>query len=80
MYEVMGLINYGTWLRKGVKCLCPDTLATELSKKGHLKVLKYHVTRIGKWRVKSSLRELKEQRRVIDLKIEGYENYLKSVK
>ncbi len=79
MYEVIGLKDFGTWLRKGVKCFCNDGLAIDLSRKGYLKVLKYHVTKVGRWHMEQSFKKLKEQRRALDMKIKGYEKYFNTL-
>ncbi len=78
MYEVMGLKDYGTWLRKGKKCCCNDSLALDLAKKGYLKVIKYHLNKVGEWHVHSSQEKLLELKKAIDLKVEAYEDFIKN--
>jgi len=77
MYEAIGLKEYGTWIKKGHKCFVGDSLIVELARDGYVKVLKYHVTKATRQNIKPSLIKLKHQKRVIDLKIKGYELYLK---
>jgi len=78
MYEVIGLEDYGTWLRKDVVCFCNDSHALNLSNKGYLKVLKYHVTsHAQRWDMRQTLKKLKERRKALDMKIKGYEAHFK---
>lgn len=79
MYEVIGLKDFGTWLRKGVKCYCNDDLTFKLLRKGYLKVLKYHLTKSGKWNIEQSYSNLKERHKALNMKIKGYEAYFDTI-
>lgn len=81
MYKVIGLKDYGTWLRKGEECLCNDSVALDLLAKGFLKVLEYHITSPGiRWNKTQTYKKLKEKHEAIDMKIKGYEAYFKKTK
>ena len=80
MYEVEGLKDFGTWLRKGVKCFCNHDNAISLARRGYLKILAYHVTKVGIRHIEQSYEKLKEQRRALDLKIRGYKAFMQQNK
>jgi hypothetical protein len=78
MYEVIGLKDFGTWLQKGRKTICPDTHVMSLAMSGHLRVIRYHLNHDNQRKLKQSLPRLMEQQRCINMKVKAYKEYLKN--
>lgn len=77
MFEVKGLKDYGTWLRKGETCYCPDHVAFMLARTGVLQIKGYHTMSVSAWQAKDILPKLKEQAEALKYKIEAYEKLVK---
>ena len=73
MYEVKGLKDFGTWLRKGQICYCNDSIAIDLFQKGYLEPLKYHFIKAqGRWDAEKTLLKLSRLQKIISMKIKAY--------
>ncbi len=80
MYEAKALEDYGTWIRKGEITMIPDHLVLGFQTKGIIDVIEYHLTNKTPTKtIKSVLKDLRDKRKVIDLKIEAYEKLNKKI-
>lgn len=75
MFEVIGLKDYGTWLRKREKALCTDNHAIRMAKQGLLKITGYRVVNSGSRDFKKAIKKAKIESEAYKLKLETLKKY-----
>ncbi len=76
MFEVIGLMNYGTWLRIDETALAPDSVAISLARRGYCKIVKYHLTNPDRWHIEANYKKLIEQSKALNMKVKAYKKFI----